>query len=202
MRLKTYLMSLLFACVIAGFAFNVQAQSKVVAEWTRYELGKGTFSVLFPSKPKEEFQPSPADLAVPIDLYMYTVEANEGVFAAQYGLLGEAAERWRESAAEAFYDGMWEGLSSGFDKQMETDKLAFRTVLQEKRKTSFSGYNGREIVFTVGPLRGRILMTIVGRHAFTAMVLRTEQMPLADQERFLNSFTIKQPLAQPAKTTK
>lgn len=190
MRLKVCLMGLLISCCLAAFAFNAQAQTAGAVEWKRYELGKGNFSVLFPSQPKEDFTPSPADMLVPIDLYIYSVETEQGSFVAQYSLLGAVAEKWVETTKEAFYDGVWEGASSGFDKEMENSSLPFRTKLVEKREVKFSGYAGREVVFTLGPLTGRMRTVIIGRQAFGAMVLGTVEITAEDRQKFFDSYTI------------
>jgi hypothetical protein len=181
---------LLISCCLAGFAFNAQAQTAGANEWKRYELGKGNFSVLFPSQPKEDFQPSPANALVPIDLYIYSVETEQGSFVAQYSLLGPVAEKWAETTKEFFYDGVWEGASVGFDKEMEKGSLPFRTKLVEKREIKFSGYAGREVVFTLGPLTGRMRTAIIGRQAFGAMVLGTEEITAEDRQKFFDSYTI------------
>ena len=188
MRLRLSLKSLLIACCLAGFAFNAQAQDG--KEWKRYELGKGNFSVLFPSQPKEDFQPSPASMLVPIDLYIYSVETEQGSFVAQYSLLGAVAEKWAETTKGAFYDGVWEGASGGFDQEMEKSGLPFRTNLVEKREIKISGYAGREVVFTLGPLTGRMRTAIIGRQAFGAMVLGTEEIAAGDRQKFFDSYTI------------
>lgn len=190
MRLKVCLLGLLIGCCLAGFAFDAQAQTAGVNEWKRYELGKGNFSVLFPSQPKEEFTPSPPNLLVPIDLYIYSVETEGGSFVAQYSLMGPAAEKWAESSKENFYAGVWEGASAGIDKEMEKGNLPFRAKLVEKREIKFNGYTGREVVFTLGPLTGRIWTTLIGRQAFGAMVVGTEQMTAEARQKFLDSFII------------
>jgi len=83
------------------------------------------------------------------------------------------------------------------DKQMEDRGLPHRVMVQQRQKTIFSGHEGREIVFTLGPLKGRLLMTRVSRHAFVAVAMRTEQGTVEDQEKFLNSFTINPALVKP-----
>lgn len=189
-RLKRYFIGLFISCCLAGFAFNAQAQVAGANEWKRYELGKGNFSVLFPGQPKEEFKPSTSDAQIPIDMWVSLLDTEEGSFVAQYCVLGEAAEKWAESTKEHFYTGFWNGASDNFDKQMEAAKLSFRTKLEEKGEIKFSGYTGREMVFSLGPLRGRIWMTIVGRQAFAAMVLGSEKVTDEDRQKFLNSFTV------------
>ena len=188
MRLRLSLKSLLIACCLAGFAFNVQAQD--AREWKRYELGKGNFSVLFPSQPKEDFQPSPANMLVPIDLYIYSVETEQGSFVAQYSLLGAVAEKWAETTKGAFYDGVWEGASGGMDQEMEKGNIPFKIKLVEKRVIKFNGHDGREVVFTLGPLTGSIWTTLIGRQAFGAMVIGTEKITAEDRQKFFDSYTI------------
>lgn len=195
MRLKTYLNGLLVICCLAGFAVHARAQSKEggtgVNQWQRYELGNGTFSVLLPAKPKEEHKTAPPELGLSVDLYTYSAETQSGAFVVQYGLLGKAAEQWKESAAESFYNGLWDGVARSFDRQMEESKLPHRIAMLEKRKVRFNNYDGREVLFSLGPLRGRIMMTLIGRHAFGAMVVGTESLSAEEREKFFNSFTIK-----------
>jgi len=73
MRLKLSLLGLLLGCFLIGFAENAEAQNTGNQAWKRYELGKGNFSVLLPSQPKEHFTPSPPNAAVPIEVYIYPV---------------------------------------------------------------------------------------------------------------------------------
>lgn len=191
MKLRISVIVLLIGVWMLGVAFNTQAQSDAGAnEWKRYELGKGNFSALFPGQPKEEFKASPPSLEVQMDLHIYSVGTGEGSFVAQYGLMGAAAGKLPETAKQSFYDGVWLGASESFDKRMEENKLSFRTKLVERREIKLSGYDGREIVYTVGALHGRIWITVIGRQAFILMVMGTEKMPVEDQLKFLNSFTI------------
>ena len=176
--------------LLAGLALSVQAQTPATTEWKRYELGQGNFSVVLPSQPKEELESAPSSVGIPIDLYTYAVGTEAASFVAQYGVLGEGAEKWSESAKEYFHNGVWSGASKSFDKQMEENKFEFRSKLVEKRNIKFNGYDGREVTFTLGPFQGRIWTAIIGRQTFTAMALGAEST-LADQQKFLNSFTIK-----------
>lgn len=190
MKSKISLIGLLLSCCLAGFSFKAQAQSSSSVEWKRYELGKGNFSVLFPSQPKEESTPSPRNGAVPIDLYTYSVTTDEGVLIAQYSVLGEAALTWSESAIESFYDGVWTGASEAFDKEMIARNLSYRAVLVQKRKIKFGGSIGREVVFTLGNFHGRILTTVIGRQTFGATVMGTDKLSPADRQKFLDSFIV------------
>ena len=184
--------------LLAGVAFDVKAQSGP-AEWKRFELGKGNFSVLFPSEPKEDITSAPPSVGLAIDSYIYAASGANGSFVAQYNLLGEPAAGWTDATREIFLNGVWTGAAASFDKQMETAKLDYRSKLLETRAIKFSGYPGQERVFSLGPYRGRVWSTVIGRQAFVAMALGTEQS-LADQQKFLESFTIKLvPLDTPKK---
>lgn len=195
MKIKITLTGLLLGCLAACLSLNAYAQSgtskPAPVEWKRYELGNGSFSVLLPGKPTEEFKRSPPDLEVPVDTYIYSVEAKEGVFVVQYSRMGEVAQTWSEAAVEAFYNGLWEGASRGLNGLMQKNGSEIRVALLEKRKIRFSSHDGREISYKLGALSGRIKMSVIGREAFTAMVLGTEGLTVEDQEKFLNSFTIK-----------
>jgi hypothetical protein len=118
------------------------------------------------------------------------VKTEQGAYIAQYILLGAAAEKWSESNREAYYSGVWNGLSGGFNQQMEQRNIPARAVLIEKRKTRFNGHDGYELTFTLGEVKGRALLTLIGRHAFAAMTLGPATMTDADRERFFKSFTI------------
>ncbi len=184
--------------LILGAILSCQAQEHVgvASEWKRYELGKGTFTALLPAKPSEEFKPSPPGADVPIDLYLYFVSTPNGVFGAQYAFLGEAAENWAVDAT-AFYDGVWKGLRESLDEGMVSSKRPERAELIRQRPATFAGHAGRELLFNLGQFKGRVLMTRIRRHAYVAMVMRTEKMELADEDKFLNSFVVKPPAARP-----
>jgi len=175
--------------LLASVAFHVKAQSST-SEWKRYELGQGNFSVLFPREPREENPTAPASVGLKIESHIYSTGGPEGTFVAQYNLLGEPAAAWSAAAREIFQDSVWIGAAEGVDKQMEAAKLEDRTRVIEKRAIKFSGYPGREVVFTLGPLQGRMWTTLIGRQAFVAMVVGSSQT-LPAQQKFLDSFTIK-----------
>lgn len=200
--MRKLLINKLLYLIIFAFALSAQAQSADVTAgdgaWRRYELGKGTFSVLLPGKPSEEFQSAPSSIGIPVDVYIYSVSTEKGAFVSQYSLLGAEAEKWLESTREAYYGGIWDGIIDGFNKQMEESNLPARVVLVEKRRVKFSGFDGRELTFTVGALKGQLLLTLVERHGFLAMVMGPEALTQADRQRFLNSFTIKLSSARPA----
>lgn len=197
-----FINTLIFICVLLS-AFSIQAQSatgsQTAAEWKRYELGKGAFSVLLPVKPVEEFKSSTNPVA-PVSMYTYASPTQDGAYVAQYNILGEDAENWSQATIEAYYKGVWDGVASTLNAGMESRNLPARATLVEKRKIKFSGYDGREVIFTLGKLKGRIQMTVVGRHAFAAMAMGAESMTEADQERFFSSFIIKtSPASQTAR---
>ncbi|HET6669714.1 MAG TPA: hypothetical protein VFH15_05730 [Pyrinomonadaceae bacterium] len=190
LRLKPPLIGLMLGCFLIGFAATAGAQNTAGDEWKRYELGKGNFSVLLPEQPKEQFTPSPADAAVPIDIYSYAVVLKEGSYVAQYCLLGEVALNWAEATIDSFYDGVWQGAADGFDREMAGANLSFRAKVVDTREITFSGHKGREVIFTIGPLNGRMRITLVGRQAFGASVLGTDNLSIADRQRFMDSFVV------------
>lgn len=190
LRLKPRLIGLMLGCFLTAFATTAGAQNTPGDEWKRYELGKGNFSVRLPEQPKEQFTPSPVDAAVPIDVYTYAVLLEEGGYVAQYCLLGEVALSWNEDTKNSFYDGVWKGAADGYDKEMATNNLSYRATLVETHEIMFSGYKGREVVFTLGPLHGRMRITLVGRQAFGASVLGTDKLSIADRQRFMDSFVV------------
>jgi len=200
--LRKLLINKFICLIILASALSAQAQSANNpagdGAWQRYELGKGTFSVLLPGKSGEEFKSAPSSIGISVDVYIYSVSTEEGAFVAQYSILGAEAEKWLESSREAYYAGVWDGIAGGFNKQMEERNLPSSVVLVEKRSVKFSGFDGRELSFTLGSLKGQLLMTLVGRQAFLAMVLGTEALTQAERQRFLNSFTIKLSSARPA----
>ena len=175
--------------LLASVAFRVEAQSPA-AEWKRYELGQGNFSVLFPREPREETPKAPASVPLKIDSHIYSTGGPEGTFVAQYNLLGQPAAAWTEASREVFLDSIWVGASEGIDKQMEAAKVEHRMKVTEKKAIKFSGYPGRETIFTLGPFQGRMRATIIGRQAFVAMVMGSPAT-LTAQQKFLESFTIK-----------
>lgn len=189
-RLKQMLVGLLLGCFLIGLAVCAQAQNTAADQWKRYELGKGNFSVRLPGQPKEQFNPSPIDAPVPIDVYTYAVLRQEGGYIAQYCLLGEVVLSWNEATRNSFYDGVWKGAADGYDKEMAINNLSYRATLVETHEIMFSGHKGREIVFTLGPLHGRMRMTLVGRQAFAASVLGTDKLSVAERQRFMDSFVV------------
>ncbi len=184
MSLKFCRLALLL--LLASVALNVRAQS-ATPEWKRYELGQGNFSVLLPREPREETPPTPASVGLKIESHIYSTGGPEGSFVAQYNLLGEPAASWSAAAREVFQDSVWIGAAEGVDKQMEAAKLDQRIKVVEKRAIKFSGYPGREVVFTLGPFQGRMWTTLIGRQAMVVGSVDT----LPAQQKFLDSFTIK-----------
>lgn len=190
MNLKTLLIGLLLGCFLSGFAVKAEAQDTAGAEWKRYELGNGNLSVLLPEQPKEHFTPSRADAGVPLEARTYVVLLQQGSYVAQYCLLGEVALGWNEATKNSFYDGVWKGAADGYEKDMAGAKLSFKVEMIETREIMLSGHKGREVIFTLGPLMGRMQMTLIGRQAFLASVLGTDKLSLADRRKFIDSFVV------------
>ena len=195
MHLKSILIAGLICLIALALASTSQAQttanSATPVEWKRYELGSGTFSILLPGKPVEQIKSAKITPTLSVQMRLYAVSVGQGAYITQYNLLSEEAEGWTANQIEVFYNGVWDGVVKGISAQLERGKLDMQVTLAEKRKTKVSGYDGREVLFNVGQLKGRIVMALVGRHAFTAMALGSEDMTAADRNRFFNSFTIK-----------
>jgi hypothetical protein len=155
-------------------------------EWQVYELGKGAFTVLLPSKPIESMKA--ADTS---ETYVYTAEISAGLLISNFSLLSEEAEKWPESRNQPFYQGFWEGISGGFNEQFKKQKLDVTMKLDEQRQATLDGHTGLEFLFSVGPKRGRLLITKVGRRAFSAMIFGTDTISSEAQEKYLSSFKIK-----------
>jgi hypothetical protein len=201
--LRTILVGRLLCFLLLAFAVSAQTSSKTGGKpggggWQRYELGKGSFSVLLPGKPVEEFSAAVADPGISARTYFYAVKTAEGAYFAQYSLLGASAESWSVTAREMYYNTMWNAMAKGFNDQMVRRKIADRAVLLEKRRAKFSGYDGYELTFTLGEVKGRALLVLVGRHGFAAMTLGTAIMSDKDRGRFFKSFAIKISPAAPA----
>ncbi len=190
MRLRQSVFGLFICCFLIGFAENAEAQNTRNQAWKRYELGQGNFSVLLPSQPKEHFTPSPPNAVVPIEVYIYSVTADDGTYLAQYSILSEAALKWSESTKGSFYQGVWKGAADVYDKEMANSNQEFRAKLITQRAIKFSGYFGQEIIFALGPLQGQMWTTLVGRQAFGATVLGSEKLSAADRQTFMESFTL------------
>lgn len=190
MRLKLSRFGLLLGCLLIGFAENAGAENLRNQAWKRYELGRGNFSVLLPSQPKEHFTPSPPNAAVPIEVYIYSATSDDGTFIAQYSILGEAALKWSESTKGSFYQGVWKGAAEVYDKEMAKSNLEFRAKLVAQRDIKVSGHTGQEVIFTLGPLQGQMWTTLVGRQAVGATVLGSEKLSATDRQRFMESFTL------------
>jgi len=187
-----YLLQLVIVnCLLSvGFCCSAQTSSAaIVNEWKRYELSTGAFSVLLPREPVEMRLP-PQSTTVPLDQYSYSVVTDKAMFITTRTLIGVAAEKWSATADAAFYDGFWDAFSASMNKQMEANKLPYKTNLLERKKASLSGHAAQEMIFTVGALQGRVLITRIGRHAFVAAVLRPETTAIEEVEKFFSSFTI------------
>ena len=181
-------------CLVGAAPVGV-AQDKAgegaTQEWKRYELGVGAFSVLLPGKPAD----APPSLALAKEggeSYAYLVITDEAMFVTSRALLPEAAQRWAAGADEPYYDGFWEGVAQGLDKQTEAFNVVSKTKLLQKGKASLSGREAHEFDFTLGTAQGRLVVTRVGRHSFSALMLRQETPPAAEFEKFFSSFTINQ----------
>ncbi len=196
MRLKEALIRLLIFFSILGWTCVVCAQgnaeAKAVKDWKRYHLGDGLYSILLPGEPDEKIDEQTPVSGFSYKSYIYTVTVEKELFAVSHSLLPDAADKWSEGAVESFYNGIWEGIAGGFDTVFEKNGISWKTNLLEKRKLKVGGYDGREMSFSLGNLRGRVMMTLVGHRAFTAMTVGTEQKP-EDQEKFFGSLTINAP---------
>jgi len=176
--------------VLIGFGSNGQSQTAVRNEWKRYELGKGNFSVLLPSDPKETFLlAEPADL-IKINCHLYTAEPEDGSLVASHCTMDDSASKWTKANTDSFYDGILTGLAEAYQKQIAANNLSYTVTVSPKRDVAFSGYRGREVQFAVGPWHGRIRMTAVGRHAFIATDFGTDKLSTADRQKFFDSIIL------------
>jgi hypothetical protein len=157
-------------------------------DWQTYELGKGSFSVFLPGNPTETVQ-----RANDADIYIYSVATNWGILVANYSLLSEAAEKWPEDRSVAFYEGFWEGLASTINGQLKEANSADQLKLEEHHKATFAAHDGFEFIFSLGQNRGRLLITRVGRRAYSGMILGSQESLSEYQDKFLGTFKIIQP---------
>lgn len=187
-------LAVLYCLTVLAFKCEAQtpAESGRTTEWKRYDLSQGSFSVFLPGSPVEMDLASDPAVTLPIEYYVYSLATEQAVFITMRILIKDAAERWSEKGSNAFYDGFWASMAAGQDKEMEAQKLPHRTKLLERRKSSLSGYEGQEFIFTTGLLQGRVLITRIGRHSFVAGVLRSETKPAADVDKYFTSFVINQ----------
>ena len=165
-----------------------------IKEWKRYNLGNGRLSVLLPDDPEEQVDEQTPTAGLTLKSHTYTTNVKQGSYGVTCFILSEAADKWSESAVESFYNGVWQGVSETYDTEFKKQGISWKTNMIEKRKVQFSSYDGREITFTIGLLKGRLMMTLVGHQAFTAMVIGTEGLSIDDQEKFFKSITINIPL--------
>lgn len=195
MKTKGSLICILIFVSVLGWASVAHAQgsnaeSKDVKEWKRYYLSKGQLSVLLPTDPQEDVQEKTAEYGLIVDSYTFTANIKPGAYVVSHVVLPEAAEKWAGNTLEFFYNGVWQGIAKTFDTEFEKKGVSWKTNLIEKRKIQFSGHEGREISFSIGIINGRVMMTLVGHQAFTAMVFGTEDISTDDQEKFFKSITI------------
>ncbi len=83
MKIRSRSFLLLAMCLGPGMLMSVCAQDSTkttaAVEWQRYELAKGACSALFPSKPSEEFKPSPQSEEISADMYLHFASTPNGV---------------------------------------------------------------------------------------------------------------------------
>jgi hypothetical protein len=197
MRAKRSLTCLLIFFSLSCWASAVRAQDKAAAkdvqEWKRYNLRNGLLSVLLPSAPRESIDEQTPKSGSNYKSYIYVAEVKQGSFTIGITVLSDDTENWSEGAIESFYNGVWYGISKTIDTEFEKSGIPWRTSLIEKRKVKFSGYDGREFSFSLGILKGRLMITLIGHHAISGMALGTEGMSTDDREQFFNSITISIP---------
>lgn len=158
--------------------------------WQTFELAKGNFKILLPSKPSETMRNENG-----ITNYLYTVALDRGMLMAGYSELGEDAEGWSAEASESFYKGFWEGFSNGLEEESKT-----KIKLESQEKVVFAGNDGIEFKFLLGQFRSRFLITKKGRRAYCATVFATDAFSREDQENFFHSYKILTPAkTEPAK---
>jgi hypothetical protein len=187
---KSILVKVLVCWLLIGLAFNIQGQTPAQNEWKRYELGKGNFSVLLPSEPKETFLPAEPNDLIKINCHLYTAEPPDGSLVASYCAMDQSASQWTKANTDSFYDGILTGLTEAYQKQIAANNLSYTVTVSPKRDIDFSGRKGREVEFAVGPWHGRIRMTAVGRHAFIATDFGTEKLSTADRQKFFDSIIL------------
>lgn len=167
-------------------------------EWQRYEVGKGSFSVLLPTKPSETRETTPgSEKVIATDMYLYVSASNGMLLVAQVTFLDKVAESWSEVSVQNFYQGVWKGLREGLDAQLKKSNISGDTKLIEEKRVTFAGSKGYEFSFVSGQRYGRVLVTLVGSRAFAGMILGTDKIGDQLQERFFGSFVI-----LPGKTSK
>jgi hypothetical protein len=179
---------LLFLITINIIRAQQPAASPTPEEWQRYELGNGAYSVLLPSKPNEVKNPSTPEVS---EMWVATVSASNYIFVSQYAKFTVSVTQSPDLIA-TFYDGAWKGIREEFDKQAEESKTPKVTV-RDQKDTTFRGRAAREINFSIGPLFGKVVMTVKEQHAYIVMVMRKDQASLAAEEKFLGSFNLKLP---------
>ena len=162
--------------------------SATPTEWQRYDLGDGAYSVMTPSKPSEVKNPPTAEIS---DMYVATVSSTNYIFVSQYSKFTIEVSKSAD-LVKTFYEGAWKGIQEEFDKQAQESKTPKVTV-REQKETTFRGRPAREIIFNIGPLLGRVIMTVSERHAYIVMVMRKDQTSLAEEEKYLSSFSLKLP---------
>ena len=190
------LICLLVFFSISGWASVARAQegsnaeTNAVKEWKRYYLRKGQLSVLLPVDPQEDVVEKTIEAGFVVKSYVYTAAVKPGAYVLSHVVLPEEAEKWSGNILEIFYNSAWQEIAKTVDADFEKKGISWKMILIEKRKVQFSGHDGREISFSLGILNGRVMMTLVGHQAFTALVFGTEDLSIDDQEKFFKSITI------------
>src|SRR6266550_6444144 len=196
MRMRKNELFLAAVCVfLLIVSASAQTPSKPVAktavdeQWQTYELGKGTFAVMLPGKPTEDFKPAKG--ANDSDIYLYTLETKDGYINSNYTNLPEAAEKWPKDKDVSFYVGFWEGFVSATNEELKRVNAPITLKLESQRAVTFAGRDGYEFVFSAGTGRGHLLITRIGRKAFSAMMLVDAAAVAEYEEKFIGSFKIK-----------
>ena len=185
----------LLALLVLAFASGVYAQepnsTSATSEWQRYEVGKGSLSVLFPNKPTETTQATPSSGdQIGNEMYLYTSATAEAIYVSQVSFLDKPAAPWGATQIASFYQGFWKGLRTAFDDRLKRSNSTEVTKLIEEKRVTFAGSSGVEFVFVYGSTEGRVLVTLVGNRAFAGLIFGTEKISRQLQEQFFGSFKI------------
>ncbi len=171
------------------------ASTPPLANWKRYELGGGSFSIMLPAQPQEEIRSRKFGDTKNVTVTYYKAE-NDGGF---YLLMSVAdlpysAELMPRAYRETFYSGLWQGTIEGLQKWLagiEGPKVELKSGAA--RAAIIGGLSGQEREFALGAVQVRGQALIYQKRAVVVMGMWPLETPLAVREAFLRSFKINQP---------
>jgi len=178
--------------------------SSPLAGWTRYELGEGSISAIFPKEPVEDREfarPRVQTEAAPV---FFIAEKDDAVYGIGY-LPDMPASAKSPSERAAVYASTWSMLEENLRRTIEPElavskvkpRADVKLIAGAARPIKLAGLSGEEKIFTIGTLEFRGQLALLGKRMFFVVVWATIETPLAAREAFLQSVRLKRIVTKP-----